>query len=109
MYSHLEKIILALVITLIKLRHYFEIHPICVKTNFLITCVIRKQKILDKMSKWEVKLSKSDLRYKPKSVIKSHTLAVLLADFSTNIQPKAKMMKMDQRNGSYLLISHCSW
>lgn len=33
-YSYLEKLILALIMASTKLRHYFETHPICVKTNY---------------------------------------------------------------------------
>jgi len=43
-YSHLDKLILALVTASTKLRHYFETHPIHVKTNYLIKSVMRKPK-----------------------------------------------------------------
>ena len=41
-YSHLEKLILALVTASTKLRHYFETHTIHVKTNYPIKNVMRK-------------------------------------------------------------------
>ncbi|KAJ0509715.1 putative nucleotidyltransferase, Ribonuclease H [Helianthus annuus] len=44
-YSHLEKLILALVMASTKLRHYFETHRIYVKTNYPIKNVLRKPEI----------------------------------------------------------------
>ena len=45
-YSHLEKVILSLVTTSTKLRHYFETHPIIVRTNYPIKNVMRKAEML---------------------------------------------------------------
>ena len=44
-YFLLEKLILALVTTSTKLRHYFETHTICVKTNYHIKNFWRKTKM----------------------------------------------------------------
>ena len=43
-FSHLDKLILALVTASTKLRHYFETHPIHVKINYLIKSVMRNPK-----------------------------------------------------------------
>ena len=51
-YSHLEKLILALVMASTKLRHYFETHPIHVKTNYPIKSVMRKPEMSGRMAKW---------------------------------------------------------
>ncbi|MCG5051290.1 hypothetical protein L2164_21735, partial [Pectobacterium brasiliense] len=56
-YSHLEKLILALVMASTKLRHYFETHRIYVKTSYPVKNVLRKPEMSGRMAKWSVKLS----------------------------------------------------
>ena len=45
-YSSLEKLVLALVVTSVKLRHYFEAHKICVKMNYSLKMVLRKPELM---------------------------------------------------------------
>ena len=54
-YSHLEKLILALIMASTKLRHYFETHKIYVQTNYPIKNVLRKPEMFGRMAKWSVK------------------------------------------------------
>lgn len=79
--------ILSLVTTLIKLRHYFETHPIGVKTNYPIKNVMRKLEMLCSITKWYVQVITHDLRYDPRSTIKSQELLYFMADFNAYIQP----------------------
>ena len=74
-YSHLEKIILALVTTSTTLRRYFEKHQIIVRTYYPIKNVTRKTEMSGRMEKWSIKLSTYDLKYEPRSSIKSHALS----------------------------------
>ena len=90
-YSYLEKLILALVTASTKLRHYFETHTIHVKTNYPIKNVMRKPKMLGRMAKWSVKLSTVDIRYEPRSAIKSQALADFVADFSDDLRNEVDM------------------
>ncbi|KAJ0951779.1 putative nucleotidyltransferase, Ribonuclease H [Helianthus annuus] len=90
-YSHLEKLILALIMASTKLRHYFETHVIVVKTNFPIKNVLRKPEMSGRMAKWAVKLSAYDIRYKPRTAIKSQALADFVADFSSDLQKEAEL------------------
>ncbi|KAJ0548844.1 putative nucleotidyltransferase, Ribonuclease H [Helianthus annuus] len=90
-YSHLEKLILALIMASTKLRHYFETHVIVVKTNFPIKNVLRKPEMSGRMAKWAVKLSAYDIRYEPRTAIKSQALADFMADFSSDLQKEAEL------------------
>ncbi|MFS7963937.1 putative reverse transcriptase/retrotransposon-derived protein, RNase H [Helianthus anomalus] len=85
-YSHLEKLMLALVMALKKFRHYFETHRIHVKTNYPVKNVLRKPEMSGRLAKWSVKLSAYDLVYEPRNAIKSQALADFVADFSSDIQ-----------------------
>ncbi|KAI3802237.1 hypothetical protein L1987_30367 [Smallanthus sonchifolius] len=90
-YSHLENLILALIMTSTKLRHYFETHVIYVKTNYPIKCVLKKPEMSGRMAKWSVKLSAYDLIYEPRTTIKYQALADFVADFSSDIHHEADL------------------
>jgi ribonuclease HI len=90
-YSHLEKLILALVMASTKLRHYFETHAIHVRTNYPIKCVLRKPEMSGRMAKWSVKLSAFNLVYEPRNAIKSQALADFVADFSNELKPEVDL------------------
>lgn len=50
-YSSLENLVLALTMTSIKFRHYFESHKICVMTNFPMRMVLSKPELTGRMAK----------------------------------------------------------
>nr|XP_043611674.1 uncharacterized protein LOC122583320 [Erigeron canadensis] len=90
-YSHLEKLILALIMASTKLRHYFETHPIHIKTNYPIKSVLRKPELSGRLAKWSVKLSAFNITYEPRTTIKSQALADFVADFTNDLQPEADL------------------
>ncbi|KAJ0947497.1 putative ribonuclease H [Helianthus annuus] len=104
-YSHLEKLILALIMASTKLRHYFETHTIVVRTNFPIKNVLRKPKMSGRMAKWAVKLSAHDIRYEPRTAIKSQALADFVADFSSDLQKEAELevQQLDETKDPWIL------
>nr|KYP50212.1 Retrovirus-related Pol polyprotein from transposon 17.6 [Cajanus cajan] len=56
-YQHLEKIVLALVHTARRLRHYFQSHRVLVRTNSPITKVLQKPELAGRMIAWSIELS----------------------------------------------------
>ncbi|KAJ0856311.1 putative ribonuclease H [Helianthus annuus] len=106
-YSHLEKLILALVMASTKLRHYFETHRIHVKTNYPVKNVLRKPEMSGRMAKWSVKLSAYDLVYEPRNAIKSQALADFVADFSSDIQDEVdlEVQQLGESSGSWTLYT----
>ena len=51
-YTSMEKLLLALVTAVKKLRHYFESHPISVMTNYPLKSVLRKPERSGRLAKW---------------------------------------------------------
>ncbi|XP_021764713.1 uncharacterized protein LOC110729291 [Chenopodium quinoa] len=90
-YSSLEKLALALIVASRKLRHYFETHPIVVKTNYLVKAVLRRPELTGRMSKWAIELSGFGITYEPRTAIKSQALADFLADFSPDLEQQAAL------------------
>ncbi|KAI3695248.1 hypothetical protein L1987_78240 [Smallanthus sonchifolius] len=105
MYSHLEKLILALIMASTKLRHYFETHAIHVKTNYAIKCVLRKPEM--SLAKRSVKLSAYDLIYEPIIAIKSQPLEDFVADFSSDIQHEAdiEVQQLEESKDKWTLFT----
>lgn len=64
-------LVLALVIAVKKLRHYFEAHTVIVMTNYPIKSAMRRPKLTGRMSKWAIALSDYDIKYRPRTLIKS--------------------------------------
>jgi len=77
-YTSMEKLLLALVTAVKKLRHYFESHPISVVTNYPLKSVLRKPELSGRLAKWSVYLSGYIISYKPKTSIKSQILSQIL-------------------------------
>ncbi|GKB90406.1 reverse transcriptase domain-containing protein [Tanacetum coccineum] len=74
-----EAITLALVHAARRLRRYFQAHTICVITDQLIRQVLLKPKNSGRIAKWAIELGEHEILYKPRSVVKGHILADLLA------------------------------
>ena len=55
-YLVLEKLVLALVITLRKLMHYFQAHPIAIYIEFSFKNMLIKEDLSGRLSKWVVEL-----------------------------------------------------
>ncbi|XP_074365336.1 uncharacterized protein LOC141706495 [Apium graveolens] len=84
-YPTLEKLVLALSMTSVKLRHYFESHKICVRTNYPMKTVLSKPELTGRLAKWSIRLSMYDITYESRTTIKSQSLADFMADFSPTL------------------------
>ena len=69
-YPRMEKLILALVTAARKLRPYFQAHTIEIPTEYPMKQVLHKPETSGRLMKWALELSKFDIRYKPKNLIK---------------------------------------
>ena len=86
-YSHLEKLVLALIVAARKLRPYFQAHPIVVVTSFPKKLVLHKPEVSGRLAKWAVELGEYDVIFRPATSIKSQVLADFVAEFSPTLLP----------------------
>jgi len=81
-YQTVEKIAFALLVSSRRLRHYFQSHPITVRTNVPIKTVLFKPDLAERMMTWAIQLSQFDIKYEPRTTIKAQVLANFLTETS---------------------------
>ena len=80
-YSSIEKISLALMFAVKKLRHYMQAHTVQVISKAdLIKYILSRPVLSGRLAKWVVILEQYDLVYVPQKAVKGQTLADFLAD-----------------------------
>ena len=78
----MEKLILALVTTSIKLRPYFQAHTVEVPTKYPMKKILHKLETSRRLIKWAIELSEFDIRYKPRTTVKWQILVDFIMEFT---------------------------
>lgn len=82
-YSELEKMVYTLVMASQKLKHYFNVHPIIVPTNFSIRYILSNREVTWRIGKWAAEMVPFDLSFVACNSVKS----LVLADFVVEWTP----------------------
>jgi hypothetical protein len=80
-YSEMEKICYAMVMSVRKLRHYFEAHRVRVLTNQLLNDIYGNRDSSGRIGKWVMELSEHVIDFEKRSVVKSQVLADFVANW----------------------------
>jgi hypothetical protein len=86
LYSELEKIAYAVIMTARKLRHYFEGHRIRVITNQPLSDLFANREASTRIIKWGAELSEYIVDFERRSAIKSQVLADFVVDWTSPTQ-----------------------
>ena len=65
-----------------KLQHYFTEHEVSVVTSFPLREVVRNRDAVGQISKWAVELMGYDVKFVPRTAIKSQALADFIAEWT---------------------------
>ena len=79
----MEKLAFALITVARKLRQYFQAHIIVLLTNHPLQKAMNKPDVVGQLIQWSTKLSKFNIDYQPRTVIKAQALADFIAEFTT--------------------------
>ena len=82
LYSELEKIAYAVVMSARKLRHYFEAHKIIVVTDQPLHDLFSNREASVRIAKWASELSEFYIEFERRTTIKSQVLADFIADWT---------------------------
>ena len=85
-YTDFERITLALMMAVKKLRPFFQAHTIIVLTSYPIKAIIHKPDASGRLLKWVVELSLFNIVYPLRSAIKCQVLADFMVEMS-DVQP----------------------
>ena len=65
-----------------KLLHYFTDHEVVVVTSYPLGDIIRNRDAMGRISKWALELKGHDMRYVPRTAIKSQTLVDFVVEWT---------------------------
>ena len=65
-----------------KLLHYFTDHEVMVITSYPLGDIVRNHDAVGRISKWALELMGHDIRYIPRTVIKSQALADFVTEWT---------------------------
>jgi hypothetical protein len=86
-YSQPQKLLYAILVTLRKLRHYFQSYNIKVIFSFALGEILCSRDTVGRIVKWSVELGEFDLEFCPRKAIKSQILADFVSECSNTQQP----------------------
>jgi hypothetical protein len=78
----MEKICYVVVMSVRKIRHYFDAHTIKVLTNQLVNDIFDNRDDSVRINKWAMELSEHVVDFEKYSAIKSHILADFVAEWT---------------------------
>ena len=81
-YLEIEKLVLALVVAVRKLRPYFQSHVILVPTNHPLRQVLQNPDVSRRLTKWAIELGEFDIKFIPRTTIKGQAVADFVAELS---------------------------
>ena len=81
-YPKMEKLVLALVTTVRRLRPYFQAHTIEISTEYPMKQILHKLETSGRLVKWAIELSEFDIRYKLITAVQVQILAYFIMEFT---------------------------
>ena len=99
-YLPLEKAILAVVLGMRKLPHYFQVHTVVVITQLPLKTILRSADYTGRIAKWGTILGAFDIKYMPRTSVKGQVLADLVAEFT---KPEVDKLLADRNRDEKLV------
>ena len=99
-YLPLEKAILAVVLGMCKLPHYFQAHTVVVYTQLSLKTILRSADYMGRIAKWSTILGVFDIKYMPYTSVKGQVLADLVAEFT---EPEVDELLTDRNKDEKLV------
>jgi hypothetical protein len=72
----------AVLLTALKLRHYFDDHKVIVVTGFPIGDILHNKEAIGRIAKWACELGAHDIEFRPRTAIKTQALVDFLSEWT---------------------------
>ncbi|XP_027338057.1 uncharacterized protein LOC113851996 [Abrus precatorius] len=93
-YQLMEKVVLALVYTARRLRHYFQSHRMVVCTDCPMAKILRKPELAGRLVAWTIELSQFDIHFENRRPLKAQVLADFINEFTTQHNTTSDMWNL---------------
>ncbi|XP_074351551.1 uncharacterized protein LOC141690671 [Apium graveolens] len=100
-YTSMKKLVYALILVAQKLRLYFQVHRIEVRTAYPLRHILHKPESSGRMLKWATELGQFDLEYCPRTTIKGKPLADFILEFDYEVDNKAIVLAEPPPQGNH--------
>ena len=98
-YLPLQKAILAMVLVIRKLPHYFQSHTVVVLTQLLFRSLLQSVDYTRRITKWGMILGAFDIKYMPCTFVKGQVLADLVVEFAeTPFEKRVEKQNMVEKS-----------
>ncbi|XP_035833056.1 uncharacterized protein LOC118481856 [Helianthus annuus] len=99
-YAIMEKLALALIHASRRLRRYFANHVIHVLTNYIISNILARPEISERLAKWAIELGGHNVVFRPRPAIKGQVLADFLIEVPDDKDRECKAMEKAEKQRS---------
>ncbi|GAU41894.1 hypothetical protein TSUD_170050 [Trifolium subterraneum] len=83
-YLQIEKIALAVIMAARKLRYYFPVHSIVIRTDQPVKQLLARPDMVGRMLKWSLELAEFDISFESRMALKAQVLADFVAEMTTS-------------------------
>ncbi|GJX49793.1 reverse transcriptase domain-containing protein [Tanacetum coccineum] len=95
-YTHMEKLVLALLSASKRLKRYFQAHTIVVITDQPIKQLLSSSEMSGRMLKWKFELEGYDIQYRPRTAIKGQILTDFIVERPEGKSPDELMAEPEE-------------
>ena len=81
-YPHYQKLLYAIIMTSMKVSHYFDEHSITIVSSAPLADILNNPGVTGRVAKWNIELSPRDLQFKHPTTIKAQVLPDFLVEWT---------------------------